>query len=110
MDLILNREERAVAALLAALSPEARRSLVRLSPLASIPRVRARLVIAHGAGDESIPFTESLRLAEAAGARAEVQIFRGFHHTGPESSWPSLRTGIEDGWGLLRVANSLLRE
>ncbi|MBI2492808.1 MAG: hypothetical protein HYV94_12055 [Candidatus Rokubacteria bacterium] len=107
--LALNRHEGAVAALLADLSPPARRALALLSPLAFVPRLRGRLLIAHGAADDSIPFTESLRLAEAAGGRARLTILRTFHHTGPRPLWRSLREGVEDAWRLLSLADDLLR-
>ena len=83
--LVLNRHESSVAARLADLSPGARRTL------------------------DSIPFTESLRLAEAAGGRARLAILRTIHHTGPQPFWPSLRASVEDAWSLVRLADSLLR-
>jgi hypothetical protein len=103
-----NRDEGAVAGLVAALSPDTRRMLERMSPLASMPRLRGRLLIAHGAGDESIPFTESLRLAAAADGRARLAILHGFHHTGPQPVWHSLRENIADGWNLMRLIDGLL--
>jgi fermentation-respiration switch protein FrsA (DUF1100 family) len=106
--LTLNRAEGAVAGLVAALSPETRRTLERMSPLASVPRVRGRLLIAHGEGDDSIPFTESLRLAEAAGGRARLAILHSFHHTGPQPVWGSLRDRVGDGWNLMRLVDGLL--
>jgi fermentation-respiration switch protein FrsA (DUF1100 family) len=106
--LVLNRDERAVASRVAALSPATREALARLSPLASVSRVRGRLLIAHGEGDESIPFTESLRLAEAAHGRARLAILRTFHHTGPQTVWRSVQEHAADGWNLLRLVDGLL--
>jgi pimeloyl-ACP methyl ester carboxylesterase len=103
-----NRDEHSVAALLVALSPGARRMLERLSPLAVVPRLRGRLLIAHGEADDSIPFTESLRLAETAGGRARLAILHTFHHTGPRPVWQSLRERVGDGWNLMRIADGLL--
>ncbi|MBI1848424.1 MAG: hypothetical protein HYR86_15820 [Candidatus Rokubacteria bacterium] len=107
--LVLNRQEGAVRPLLADLSPGAVRALALLSPLAVVPRLRGRLLLAHGAADDSIPFTESLRLAAAAGGRARLAILSTFHHTGPQPLRPSLRERVEDGWNLLRLADDLLR-
>ena len=107
--LALNRREGAVAALLADLSPRARAAVALLSPLAAVPRLRGRLLVAHGAADDSIPFTESLRLAEAAGGRARVAILRTFHHTGPRPFWRALGERAGDAWRLLRLADDLLR-
>ena len=107
--LVLNRREDAVPSLLAGLSPGARRALARLSPLAAVPRLRGRLLIAHGTADDSIPFTESLRLAEAAGGRARLAILQTFHHTGPQTFWRSFGERAQDAWSLLRLADDLLR-
>lgn len=106
--LVLNRREEAVAPLLARLPPGARRALDQLSPLPVVARLPGRLLIAHGVEDDSIPFTESLRLAEAAGGRARVAILRAFHHTGPRPLWESWGHGMRDGWQLLRLADDLL--
>lgn len=105
--LVLNRREDSVGRLLAALPTGARESLNRLSPLGAVPRIRARLLIAHGTADESIPFTESLRLASAAG-RAHLALFETFHHTGPQAFWPSIRQRTQDGWRLIRLVDELL--
>jgi len=86
LNLVLNRQSGAVAAMLADLSPPTRRALAALSPLAVVPSLRGRLVIAHGMADDSIPFTESLRLADAAGGRAQPVLLHTFHHTGAQSS------------------------
>jgi hypothetical protein len=106
--LVLNRREENVPALLAALPVEARQALDRLSPLAVVPRLRCRLVIAHGIDDDSIPYTESLRLAAAAGGRAQIAILRSFHHVGPRPLWQSLPYLGRDAWSLLRLADATL--
>ena len=87
--LVLNRREDAFGSLLASLPPEARAAIERLSPLAAVARLRGRLVIAHGARDASIPFTESLRLADASGGRASAVILETFEHTATQSFWPN---------------------
>jgi hypothetical protein len=105
--LVRNRHEDAVGPLLAALPRGVSQALDRLSPLATVSRLAGRLVIAHGAADDSIPFTESLRLAGAAGGHARVAIFHTFHHTGSDSGhafWPRVR----DGWNLVALADALL--
>src|SRR5437867_3838150 len=108
--LVLNRREDAVGTLLAALPAEARAALEQLSPLAAIPRLSGRLLIAHGAGDVSIPFTESLRLAEASAGRADAVILETFEHTRAQSFWPTLDGRLRDGRRLLRLADALLAE
>jgi dienelactone hydrolase len=102
------RDDAALERGLAALPAPARAALDALSPLAAVGRLDGRLLIAHGAGDASIPFTESLRLAAAAGQRARVTLLRTFHHTGPRPFWPGLADRAADGWGLYRLAAALL--
>jgi hypothetical protein len=106
--LVQNRREDAVAPLLAALPAGARTAMDRLSPLGIVPRLPGRLVIAHGAGDASIPFTESLRLAQASGGRADAVILETFEHTGPRSLWQSLAGRTRDAARLVRRADALL--
>jgi hypothetical protein len=105
--LVANRREDAVPGLVAALPAPARRALDTLSPLPVMARLAGRLLIAHGAGDESIPYTESLRLAAAAGPRERAIILETFHHVGPRPWWPS-PARLRDGWRLLRLADGLL--
>jgi len=110
MALVRNRREEALPALLDALPIEARRALDRLSPLAAVARLQCRVVIAHGLDDDSIPYTESLRLAEAAGGHARVAILHTFHHTGPQPLWQSLLDRGRDAWSLVRLADATLGE
>ena len=95
-------------ALLAALPAEARAAIEQLSPLAAVPRLSGRLLIAHGAGDVSIPFTQSLRLAEASAGRAHAVIFETFEHTTAQALWSSLGSRLRDGHRLLWLADALL--
>lgn len=79
--LVLNRREDAVGTLLSALS-----------------------------GDVSIPFTESLRLAEASAGRANAVILETFEHTRAQSFWATLDGRLRDGRRLLGLADALLAE
>jgi acetyl esterase/lipase len=106
--LVLNRRPEAVDGLLAELPAPVRDALERLSPLGSVAGLSGRLLIAHGAADRSIPFTESLRLAQAAGDRASAVIFRTFHHTGPGGFWGSIGDRVHDGWRLFTLTDALL--
>lgn len=108
--LAVNRREEAVADLLAALPPRVQEALEQLSPLRVMPRQRTRVLIAHGVGDDSIPFTESVRLAEASPGpgSARLVLLRSFHHTGPPGAWRSLVDGLADGWRLLGLTDDLL--
>lgn len=107
--LVVNRREEAVERLLAALPPASSAALESLSAVSAIARVRGRIVLAHGVADASIPYTESLRLAAAAGDRAHLALFRTFHHTGPERLSSSLLQHAADGWRLLQVVDEILR-
>jgi dienelactone hydrolase len=107
--LVENRRPEALSAHLAALPPAVHRALAALSPLAAAARWPGRLLLAHGVHDDSIPFTESLRLASAAGARAHLALLRGFHHTGPRSLFGSLADPARDGWQLVGLADALLQ-
>jgi pimeloyl-ACP methyl ester carboxylesterase len=104
--LVHNRRADAVSALLAGLSADAHAALDRLSPLSAMPRLRGRALIAHGRADSSIPYTESVRLADAAGSQAVI--LTTFHHTGPLSLMEIMRSGVPDGWKLVGLADALL--
>jgi pimeloyl-ACP methyl ester carboxylesterase len=108
MSLVESRREDQTVALVDRLSPATRAQLDRLSPIAIVPRLRARLLLAHGVDDDSIPFTEALRLAEAAGPRARVVILESFHHTGPRSVWTSLPRRAGDVVALLGLVDEML--
>jgi pimeloyl-ACP methyl ester carboxylesterase len=92
--LVDNREPRLVDELVAALPIETRRLLAELSPEETIARLRAPLVLIHGRDDPAVPFTESLRLeqaARAAGRPVSVVIVSSRGHTDP-----ALRAGTLD--------------
>src|SRR6266508_5332323 len=105
--LVHNRRADAVSPLLARVSPSIHAALDRLSPLPVMSRLRGRALIAHGRADISIPYTESLRLARAAGAHAVI--LNTFHHTGPLSLPELVGSGALDAWRLVSLADALLR-
>ncbi len=92
-ELIGNRDPARVPGLLRRLHPAVAAQIARLSPSRVMRDVRARLFIAHSNPDEFIPFTESLRLAEAAPdpSRVHLAILGGFRHVRPE--FPPLTWG-----------------
>jgi hypothetical protein len=108
--LVENRRPEALAAHLAALPPAVHRALAALSPVDAVRGLPGRLLLAHGVHDDSIPFTESVQLAEAAGPRASLALLRGFHHTGPRSLFGSLADPARDGWRLAGLVDELLGE
>jgi dienelactone hydrolase len=107
MALVTNRRADAVPALLARLPARAREALAALSPLPAMARIRGTVLIAHGEADPSIPYTESLRLAAAAGPGARLALFETFHHTGP-GGLAALLPAARDAWRLFRVADALV--
>jgi pimeloyl-ACP methyl ester carboxylesterase len=82
---------------LADLPAAARALLERLSPLAAVGTLRARLVLVHARGDRAVPFTEALRLAAARPTGTRVVLVGSLEHV----------EGV-DGGGLLRSAQDLL--
>jgi pimeloyl-ACP methyl ester carboxylesterase len=104
--LVHNRRADAVSGLLAGLSSDTHTALDRLSPLSAMSRLRGRALIAHGRADSSIPYTESVRLAEAADT--EPIILTTFHHTGPLSFLELMRSGVSDAWKLVGLTEALL--
>lgn len=106
--LVTNRRDEAITPLLDGLGPAARVAIDALSPLPAIPRLTGRLVIAHGAADASIPFTESLRLADASGGRASALILESFDHARPRPILESVGTHARDALRVLRLARLLL--
>jgi fermentation-respiration switch protein FrsA (DUF1100 family) len=64
--LAANRDPSRVDALLDDLRPSTRELLDTLSPERYLPQLRAPLFLVHGRADPVVPFTESLRLEQAA--------------------------------------------
>ena len=107
--IVENRQRDRVADLLAPLNPRIRERLQRLSPSSAITHVRARLVIAHGRADDSIPYTESVRLAQAAPHLSRLVIFDGFTHAFPsEGGWLTRLQQVGDVERLVLLIDDLL--
>lgn len=83
--LLVNQDPRRVEALVEKIDPGVRGTLEKLSMAPVIPSVRAYLIIGHGSTDPLIPYTESLRLADAAPDKRKVHlaILRVFSHVDP---------------------------
>jgi pimeloyl-ACP methyl ester carboxylesterase len=107
---ILPPDEAAAAELGAALADAALAADPRLDPLPALPRLQARLVLAHGSTDRLIPFTETLRLAESLpphlGTRATItRLFE--HSVGATGLGP--RAFAVEAWRLFRLLNTVLQ-
>jgi len=93
--LVANRDPAAVDALLGALPAASRQLLSALSPEERVARIRAPLFLVHGRDDPAVPYSETLRLAQAAelsGRRARVAIVGALGHVEPGagSRWRDL--------------------
>jgi pimeloyl-ACP methyl ester carboxylesterase len=104
-ELIANHDPERVSALVARL-PEAIRRELRQLDLKSqdLRRLTAPLIIVHGRDDRVIPYSESLKLAEAVGARAELFLIEHFAHVDAGA------TGFGDSLRLWNAAVRVLEE
>ena len=104
--LLVNRDPGRVPALVGALPPRLRHEITALD-LASrdLTRLDADLILIHGRNDPLVPYTESLALAQAAGAgRSHVYLLNGLDHVDLNG------LGASDIAELLQAAYRLLSE
>lgn len=108
--LVENRDPGKVGGLVAALPPRLRELLEALSPERVVPRLSARLLLVHGRQDPAVPFTESLRLAEAARAHTPTRlvVVGMVQHVEPEEAGPALRATPAELWRLWAVTFDFL--
>ena len=94
--------------------PAIRSSISALSVAPVLKDLRARLILAHGEDDDLIPFTETLRLAQAAPHPEGtcMKILKTFSHIDPEEKPLTLRNifsfYLPEGWKLFCLAFHLL--
>jgi hypothetical protein len=83
-----------------------------LSPVRVVDRIKASFIIAHGMEDYSIPYTESLRLADAVGdlERVHVALLPQFMHieTVEPSAGDVYRRYAVGGWRLFSAIYDFL--
>jgi pimeloyl-ACP methyl ester carboxylesterase len=72
------------------LSPDVRRLLDALSPEQTVRRIRAPLILVHGRDDPVVPYSETLRLADARPRGTRVVLVEGLSHV-ERGSRPLLR-------------------
>ena len=84
-ELLINEEPRRVRGLIKRTDPRFRDYLKKLSLAPVMPSIRAYLLIGHGSTDPLIPYTESLRLADAVQDKSKVHvaILKLFTHVDP---------------------------
>ena len=73
-DLLTNKDPARVEALIQRLDPLILAEIAGLSPSRVLGDLRADLVVIHGVQDDFIPYTESLRLAEAIPDKGRVRL------------------------------------
>ncbi len=96
------------------LPPAIRSSMTALSVAPVFKDLRASLILAHGEDDDLIPFTETLRLAQAAPHPEEVymRILKTFSHMDPEQKPLTPQNlfsfYLPEGWKLFLLTYRLL--
>lgn len=96
------------------LPPAIRSYMADLSVAPVLKNLRAQLILAHGVDDDLVPFTETLRLAEAAPDpdKVYVKILKTFSHMDPEEKPLTLRNlfsfYLPEGWKLFLLTFHLL--
>jgi len=111
-DFLMNTDQERFGLLYEKLPVELREQVYQLSPARAIKYIKASFIIAHGMEDYSIPYTESLRLADAVGDRRRVhlELLPQFMHIEPVE--PSAGTIYKKyalgGWRLFSLIYDLL--
>jgi dienelactone hydrolase len=84
-ELLVNTDPARTDELMRKIDPRVQAYLKKLSMAPVVPSIRARFIIGHGNTDPLIPYTESLRLADAVGDKRRVHtaILRLFTHVDP---------------------------
>jgi len=84
-DLLVNKDPARVEDLVKKIDPRVQGFLRKLSMAPLVPSIGARFIIGHGSTDPLIPYTESLRLADAVKDKSKVHIavLRLFTHVDP---------------------------
>lgn len=91
--LLVNKDPARTEELVARIDPHVRGFLEKLSMAPVVPKIRAYFIIGHGSGDPLIPYTESLRLADAVPDKTRVHavVLRLFAHVDPAKQNFSLK-------------------
>jgi dienelactone hydrolase len=84
-ELLVNQDPRRTEDLVKRIDPRVQNYLRKLSMAPLIPSIPAYFIIGHGSTDPLIPYTESLRLADAVSDKSKVHvaILRLFAHVDP---------------------------
>jgi pimeloyl-ACP methyl ester carboxylesterase len=92
-----------------ALADAARRATPFSEPMSFLDRISVPVRLVHGRGDRLIPFSESLRMAEAFPARADVRVYlTGLFSHSQEDTESGGGAGVEEQLHFLRILSDLL--
>lgn len=96
------------------LSLPVREYVYQLSPSRAVPYITASFIIVHGTDDYSIPYTESMRLADEVGdpRRVRLSLLPQFMRVGPAetSAVDWFKRYVLGGWRLFSAITLLLEE
>jgi len=111
-DFLMNKDQERFDLLYENLPIALREQVYQLSPERAVKYIHASFIIAHGMEDYSIPYTESLRLADAVGdsRRVHLELLPQFMHIEPvEPSMGSIyKKYVLGGWRLFSLIYDLL--
>ena len=114
LDLLSHADPSQTESFIQKLPPAIRSSMDALSVAPVLKDLRAILILAHGEDDDLIPFTETLRLAQAAPPPEKVciKILKTFSHIDPEGKPLTLKNifsfYLPEGWKLFFLIFHLL--
>ncbi len=103
-----------IESLIQKLPADLRASMEALSVGPALPYLQADLIVAHGEDDDMIPFTETLRLAQAAPNPRRVywQILKSYSHVDPDRQPWTIKNFITyylpEGWKLFGLMYKLM--
>jgi dienelactone hydrolase len=124
---LLGEEGRNTLALLSHTDPDQTESLLQklpseirglmeaLSVAPALKRLKANLILAHGEDDDMIPYTETLRLAQAAPDphRVYLQILKSYAHVDPDRQPLTVKNfftfHLPEGWRLFGLIHQLMK-
>ena len=115
LTLLFHSDPRQTKSLIMKLPASIQASVEALSVAPALPQLNADLILAHGEDDDMIPFTESLRLSQAAPnpRRVYLQTLKSYSHVDPERQPLTLNNfftfHLPEGWKLFGLINQLMK-
>ena len=113
--LLSHTDPNQTAILLRKLPSNVRTSIEALSVASALKRLKADLILAHGEDDDMIPYTETLRLAQAAPdpRRMYLQILKSYAHVDPDRQPLTVKKfftfHLPEAWKLFGLINQLMK-